>query len=741
MSKLSRPLQPPSRPGRIRAVSPASILGAVAWAALVLASLSTSAAEPDATPVAAHRAVLGPRLTDALRASADASQRIRIAVSLDASGLDRAGSARRAAIRSRQERVQNALPLDSLEMLRRFEMLSAFAGRATPAAIEALRRHPDVAGIYLDHEVHATLFLGKQLIGADDVQSAGWTGAGVTVAVLDTGIDTDHPDLVDDLVSERCFCSINAPGPGGGCCPSGSTSQSGAGAAEDDDGHGTAVAGIISSAGMSAQPGVAPDAEIVAIKVLDAAGSGLSSDVAAGLDWILSNNGALGVDVVNLSLGDFGEYNNPLLAPCAGTPTANAISMLHATGVTVFAASGNDGHDDGISEPACVADAISVGGVYDEAIGGASWCGNEDCSEILCTDTTGPDVFVCHTNSDEILDILAPNWRTNTSALGGGTGSFGGTSASSPYASGQAALLLESDPTLLPTDVRTALSSNGPFVTNPDNGLSFRRSDVALALASLSVCGDGNLDFGEACDDANLLDGDCCSSSCQFEATGSSCDDVDACTNGDQCDGAGQCIAGPPLDCNDANVCTDDSCDPGLGCVNVDNLAPCDDADACTTADTCSLGVCVGGAPPDCDDTNVCTDDSCDPLLGCVNANNAAACDDGNACTTADACSLGACVGGAAPDCDDADACTDDSCDPGSGCTNVDNSASCDDGDPCTAESCDAVTGCANTPIAGCGPSVPAGSGGSRTILIGLLLISGLLVTSESLRLSRGSSD
>ena len=111
-------------------------------------------------------------------------------------------------------------------------------------------------------------------------------------------------------------------------------------------------------------------------------------------------------------------------------------------------------------------------------------------------------------------------------------------------------------------------------------------------------------------------------------------------------------MGGAAPDCDDGNVCTDDSCNPATGCVNANNTAPCNDGDACTTSDTCSAGACVGGAAPNCDDGNVCTDDSCNPATGCVNANNSASCDDGDACTTTDTCSAGACVGGVAPDCD-----------------------------------------------------------------------------------------
>jgi subtilisin family serine protease len=360
--------------------------------------------------------------------------------------------------------------------------VSGFAGHAQASAINALLRHPEVTAIHLDYEVHGSLAEGVALIGADLAHASGFSGLGVNVALLDTGVDTDHPDLADDIVAEQCFCNDH-PAPTRGCCPAGGLQQSGPGSAEDDNGHGTQTAGIITSAGVVAAPGVAPDAGIVAIKVLSAAGSGFSSSIDAAFDWLVTNHQALGVRVVNASLGDGGEHNNPLASPCSGTPSANAIALLHAAGVVVFAASGNEGHDDGISEPACVPEAISVGGVYDASVGSVSWCGTSSCTTILCTDTTGPDVFVCHSSSDEILDMLAPNWRTRSPALGGGVINFGGTSASSPYAAGQAALLFEAQPSLQPEDIRSLLTENGPLVTNPDNGLSFPRSDVAAALA------------------------------------------------------------------------------------------------------------------------------------------------------------------------------------------------------------------------------------------------------------------
>jgi hypothetical protein len=102
--------------------------------------------------------------------------------------------------------------------------------------------------------------------------------------------------------------------------------------------------------------------------------------------------------------------------------------------------------------------------------------------------------------------------------------------------------------------------------------------------------------------------------------------------------------------------------------VFTNNTASCDDGNACTTNDTCSGGTCMGGSALNCDDLNVCTDDSCVPATGCVHAPNTGSCSDGNACTTGDHCSSGSCISGGPTTCDDGNDCTADSCIPATGC-------------------------------------------------------------------------
>jgi subtilisin family serine protease len=286
---------------------------------------------------------------------------LAVAIALAPEALP-AGAGRAPAIRAAQQRVLHALPPGSFRVKHRYGHISGLAGWAQRAALDALAAHPDVALVYLDARVKRVLAEGVALVGGVGAHTQGYTGAGITAAVIDGGIDAAHPDLADDLVAEQCFCDDH-PSPARGCCPNNGATQSGPGAAAETDGHGTSVAGIITSGGVVAAPGVAPDAGIAAIRVFGNNGGGLFSDIDAALDWVLDNHVALGIRVVNMSLGDGGQYASAAVFPCSGSNTTSAVSALVAAGVAVFVASGNEGHDAGVSFPACIGNAISVGGV------------------------------------------------------------------------------------------------------------------------------------------------------------------------------------------------------------------------------------------------------------------------------------------------------------------------------------------------------------------------------------------
>ena len=351
--------------------------------------------------------------------------------------------------------------------------LGVLSGDITAPGLLRVLEHQGVLRIDPDVGGSGNLAQALPLMNIDDVKGTGLSGAGVTVAVLDSGYDSDHPDLSDDLVGEACFCSG-----GGGCCPGGVSSSTAAGSAEDDNGHGTNVTGIITSRGLVAQAGGAPDAEIVAIKVLDSNNSfSTTSDVVAGLDWIINNRPD--VDIVNMSLGTSvlfaGDCDNLTAYTIA---FATAINTLRASGVTTFVSTGNDGSGVGMRAPACIANAISVGAVWDSNVGSRTILG--------CTDaTTAADQVTCFSNSNTWTDLFAAGAPMTSSGRGGGTSTYYGTSQASPAAAACAALLLESDPSLTPAQIEAALESSPTLVTDATNGLSFPRVDCLNALQSL----------------------------------------------------------------------------------------------------------------------------------------------------------------------------------------------------------------------------------------------------------------
>ena len=177
------------------------------------------------------------------------------------------------------------------------------------------------------------------------------------------------------------------------------------------------------------------------------------------------------------------------------------------------------------------------------------------------------------------------------------------------------------------------------------------------------------------------------SGGCYHTNNSKTCDDHNACTLGDACSG-GVCQPGQTtLSCHDGRPCTDDSCNPALGCVftNNDNNA-CSDDSLCTTNDHCSGGSCVGASVVCPDDADNCTTPTCRPSVGCTFDFNSHPCDDGNLCTILDQCSptTGACAG-TPRSCDDGNVCTDDSCNVATGgCVHLNNNLTCSDNNPCT---------------------------------------------------------
>jgi subtilisin family serine protease len=409
--------------------------------------------------------------------------------------------ARKAAIARIQDEVV-AAQADGFVVTRRYASIPALAARLSAPALDRLRRHAAVARVQRDGTGHGHLNVAVPFIGADKVKSLyGLTGRGVRVAILDTGVDTTHPDLSDSIVAQHCFTQYDCP-------PLRTTEGT---SAEDDHGHGSNVAGIVTSNGVVSSPGFAPDAEIVAVKVDDANDSGQVSDWLAGLDWVYQNLSMLKVKIVNLSVGTDDIYPDAATCDSQQPAFAMAVQNLVNAGVTVFAASGNQGSSTAMSSPACNTGTVAVGATYDSVVSHeppsyatyqARWGSRfASCSD----DSTTPGEITCFTNSNARLDLVAPGAPIVSDTIGGGTEAYFGTSQASPVAAGVAALMLQCNPTLSPADIKSAMVATGIRRTDAKNGLSFPQLRALEAVDAVCfhdggapLADGGSLDAGAA---------------------------------------------------------------------------------------------------------------------------------------------------------------------------------------------------------------------------------------------------
>jgi len=269
-------------------------------------------------------------------------------------------------------------------------------------------------------------------------------GTGITVAVIDTGVQADHPDLVGRLpLPGRDFVISN-------------TTAGAPGTATDPQGHGTHVAGIIAAAdNTDGVVGGAPASTLLAVRVLDSCGTGFISAVARGVDWAVDNE----ADVINMSLGTTSDV--PVLEV--------AVNRAVEAGVVVVAAAGNSGGSV-LSYPGAYAQAISVGAIE------------------------GSGAIASYSNRDAAVDIAAPGstilstLRTHVSEPAYGPKS--GTSMATPVVAASVALLLQKclalDPAvvLTPAAVRTRLRAT---MSAPVSGFAAAPNEVGVVQPGMLV--------------------------------------------------------------------------------------------------------------------------------------------------------------------------------------------------------------------------------------------------------------
>jgi len=250
------------------------------------------------------------------------------------------------------------------------------------------------------------------------------------IAILDTGIDMNHPDL--NVYAQKTFVA-------------------GTSTANDDNGHGTHVAGIAAALDNSiGVVGVAPGARLWAVKVLDRSGAGALSDVIAGIDYITEH--AKEIDVVNMSFG----------CKCDSTALNSAVNNAVSAGITFVTAAGNSGEDASTFSPASNPNVIAVGAIADSdgrcgGLGPATQYGNDD-------------TFATFSNFGPKVTIAAPGVNILSTYYGSSYTTLSGTSMAAPYVAGAAALYKASHPSASPAEVKIALTSSASSASTTCDG-------------------------------------------------------------------------------------------------------------------------------------------------------------------------------------------------------------------------------------------------------------------------------
>ena len=320
-------------------------------------------------------------------------------------------------------------------------------------ALDRLLANPDVVGVYENTAERMFLAESLPLIGQPQVAAQGYMGAGTAVAVLDTGID----------YTKTAFGSCTAPG--ASCKVAYAEDFAPSDGKLDDTGHGTNVAGIVL--------GVAPGTKIVALDVFRSDGLTYTNDQISAINWVIANKSQYNIVAINMSFGG-GSYSSP----ANNDPRQSTFNALRSAGIIPVAASGNEGYKNALSAPAAIPGVVSVGAVYDSAMGPKYW-GNP----LRCQDTvTGSDKVTCFSNSASFLTLLAPGSQILAAGI-----TQGGTSQAAPHVAGAVAVLRAAFPNET-LDQTVARLTNGVTVTDSRNDIAKPRLNLPMALGVNASC-------------------------------------------------------------------------------------------------------------------------------------------------------------------------------------------------------------------------------------------------------------
>jgi subtilisin family serine protease len=396
----------------------------------------------------------------------------------DATLPARAAAAQRAAIASAQRTLLGRLARFQPGNVKRFSYLPLLALTLPAGARAALAADALVAGVSDDALSEPALAQSVSLVGAPGAWSAGYGGAGVAVAILDTGVDYQHPFFVGKYKSGACYSSNTASA--SSLCHNGAAADEGPGAGENCADfisgcyHGTHVAGIAAGASGSIA-GVARDAGIIAIQVFsrfDAPADcgpnpapcvrAYASDQIRGLEHVYALRGTYTIAAANMSLGG-GRYVSQVACDIALRSTKNAIDLLRTAGIATVISSGNDGYTNALGAPGCISSAISVGA------------------------TTKGDSVASYSNSASFLRLLAPGSEIYSALPNDLYGYASGTSMAAPHVTGAWAIMRQRYPAYSVDQIFAALRDSGVAIADARNGVVKPRIQLDRALGLVAA--------------------------------------------------------------------------------------------------------------------------------------------------------------------------------------------------------------------------------------------------------------
>lgn len=339
--------------------------------------------------------------------------------------------------------MRSAAKASGCRINRELYSINSFSTKVCAKTLEKLVNDSMVKRVWYDGTIKAVLDKASPAVKAPAAWDANITGKGVGVAVIDTGV-YPHPDLSHRITAFKDFVGSKT-------------------SAYDDNGHGTHVAGNI-AANSFPYRGIAPDADIIGVKVLNKLGSGMLSTVIAGIQWCIDNKESLGIRIINLSLG------SPAADSYKNDPVCLAAEAAWNSGIVVCAAAGNEGPEPRtIASPGIDPYIITVGAIDDKNSQSFNDYEVADFSSRGPTvdGFTKPDVICPGAN---IISLRSPNStidRQNKGArVGEGHISLSGTSMATPICAGIAALMLEEDSSLTPDAVKYILKSTARPLQN-----------------------------------------------------------------------------------------------------------------------------------------------------------------------------------------------------------------------------------------------------------------------------------